>query len=267
MKLWGYLDTTKQIEFISYRAEYHDQVLEVIRNAFFNQESVSVASEIDKNVDAQRDLEGLCEDVLKKSCVSIIARAVDNDKVVGVALNVIQVKQKQTELNFKSTYIVFLQVKTPSSDAPSYFENFRDGCCATENAKCLMNYMIEADSKVDIFEHFKVESLLEIMFLAVLPEHGKRGIALELCKHSVELARELSEGCDVKEYLEEGTPRPQLVSALWTGRYSQKIGHKLGFEVIFQESFSKFSFNGKTFCERIGDPDLVYHVAAKRLKI
>jgi hypothetical protein len=128
-----------------------------------------------------------------------------------------------------------------------------------------MNYMIEADSKVDIFEHFKVESLLEIMFLAVLSEYGKRGIALELCKYSVELARLLARSDDVKEYLSEGEPRPQLVSALWTGRNSQSVGRKLDFKVIFQESFSKFSFNGKTFCEAVGDLSLVFHVAAKTL--
>lgn len=39
-----------------------------------------------------------------------------------------------------------------------------------------MNYMIEADSRVDAFELFKVDSLLEIMFLATLKEYGRKGI-------------------------------------------------------------------------------------------
>jgi len=128
-----------------------------------------------------------------------------------------------------------------------------------------MNYMIVADSKVDIFELFQVESLLEIMFLAVLKDHGQKGIGLNLCKYSVELGCDLKSGKDLKEYLNDGQSAPQLVSALWTGRHSQSIGAKLGFEVVFQESFSKFSFNGKTFAERVGDLDLLYHVAARRI--
>lgn len=92
MKCWGSLEVPQKIEFTSYSPEYHDQVLEVIRKSFFRCETVSVGSEIDKNLDAQRDLELLCVDVLKKSGVSLIARDVERNLVVGVALNVLQVK-------------------------------------------------------------------------------------------------------------------------------------------------------------------------------
>lgn len=121
--------------------------------------------------------------------------------------------------------------------------------------------MIVADSKVDIFDRFKVDSLLEIMFLAVLKDYGRKGIGYELCKYSVALAHDLKQG----RLLLPGQSRPQLVSALWTGRSSQSIGAKLGFEVVFQESFSAFSFRGKTFSERVKDLNLMYHVAAKRI--
>ena len=167
-------------------------------------------------------------------------------------------------MNFKKI-ISNVKVKTPSSNAPSYFEDFRDNHCKTENAKSLMNYMIVADSKVDIFEHFGVTSLLEIMFLATLKEYGAKNIGLNLCKYSVELAEDLKSGIDVEKFLFEGEPTPQLVSALWTGRNSQSIGSKLGFEVVYQESYKNFTFNGKSFAERVGDLDLVYHVASKRI--
>lgn len=158
-----------------------------------------------------------------------------------------------------------MKVKQPSSDAPTYFETFRDQNCKTENSKSLMNYMISADSKVDIFELFQVDSLLEIMFLAVLKEHGRRGIGLNLCKYSFELAQDLKNGKDVEQYLTADQTPPQLVSSLWTGRNTQVIGAKLGFEVVHQEPFSNYSFNGKTFAERNGDLSLVSHLAAKRL--
>lgn len=111
-----------------------------------------------------------------------------------------------------------------------------------------MNFMIEADSRVNLFEKYNVDLLFEIMFLGVLPEYGGNGIGYELCKYSISLARQL----DLK-----------LVTSLFTGLYSQKIGKKLGFNVIIEESFNNFSFNDKTFAERNGDDNLVYHLVAK----
>lgn len=113
-----------------------------------------------------------------------------------------------------------------------------------------MNYMIIADSKVDLFEKFQVNSLFEIMFLAVLKEYGRQGIGYELCKYSIENAKKFN---------------LKLVSALWTGKNTQVIGNKLGFNVVHEESFNNFSFNGQTFAERNGNPELVYHLAAKPL--
>lgn len=111
-----------------------------------------------------------------------------------------------------------------------------------------MNYMIIADSRIDIFEKFQVDSLFEIMFLAVIPEYWRNGIGYQLCKYSVQLAQQIN---------------LKLVSSLFTGRNTIEIGKKLGFEVVVEESFKNFSFNGKTFAERNGDENLVYHLSAK----
>lgn len=96
MKVWGSIDAPNKIEFISYSPEYYHQVLEVIRKSFFAYETVSIGSGIDKNLEAQKDLELLCDDVLKRSGVSLIARDVEKNLIVGVALNVIQVKVKKS---------------------------------------------------------------------------------------------------------------------------------------------------------------------------
>lgn len=92
MKSWGFIEVPEKIEFISYSLEYRDQVLNVIRKSFFQYETVSVGSEIDKNIAAQQELEILCDDVLTKSGVSLMARDVEKDLIVGVSLNVVQVK-------------------------------------------------------------------------------------------------------------------------------------------------------------------------------
>lgn len=97
MKIWGSLEVPQKIEFISYSPEYRDQVMNVMRKSFFQYETVSVGSEIDKNIEAQNDLELLCDDALKRSGVSIVARDVEKDLIVGVTINVIQVKANNQE--------------------------------------------------------------------------------------------------------------------------------------------------------------------------
>jgi GNAT superfamily N-acetyltransferase len=128
-----------------------------------------------------------------------------------------------------------------------------------------MNYMIVADSKVDLFQKFGINSLLEVMFLAVLPEYGRQQIGMNLVKYSINLARDLKAGKNVENYLKYSEPLPQIISSLFTGRHSQAIGKKLGFEIIYSESFKNFSFNERNFAESVGDLDLQYHVAAINL--
>lgn len=93
MKTFGSIYIPQEIEFISYSPGYHEGVLEVMRKSFFQYESVCIGTEINKTIEAQKDLEILCEDVLRKSGVSVIARDVESDKIVGVCLNVVQVEK------------------------------------------------------------------------------------------------------------------------------------------------------------------------------
>lgn len=98
--MWGEIEVgSTKIEFLSYLPEYHDEAMEVMRQSFFQYETVSVGSEINKNEDAQRDLEKLCDDALIKSNVSLVARDVSKNKIIGVAINVIQVK-KNSQFKF-----------------------------------------------------------------------------------------------------------------------------------------------------------------------
>lgn len=95
MKVWGSIEVPERIEFLSYSPQYYEQVINVIRNAFFKYETVSVASGVSENIEAQRDLEILCADVLKRNGVSIMARDIEKEKIIGVSLNVIQVETRR----------------------------------------------------------------------------------------------------------------------------------------------------------------------------
>lgn len=91
MKVYGSICVPQKIEFVSYSPENHDEVLELIRNAFYRYETVSVATGIYGNVEAEKEMLQFCSQFLKKPSVSIVARDVEEDKLIGVAFNMVQV--------------------------------------------------------------------------------------------------------------------------------------------------------------------------------
>lgn len=84
------MEIPNRIEFISYTSEYHDQVIDVLRE-FFQLETVCISTGINKNLEAQRDLEKFSSEIMEKANINVIAKDVDTNKVVGAALNLIQV--------------------------------------------------------------------------------------------------------------------------------------------------------------------------------
>jgi hypothetical protein len=140
----------------------------------------------------------------------------------------------------------------PNGDERSFFDEFRD-TCSSENSKFLMQFMIDVDSNVDMFALHNIDCLLEVMFLAVLPEFGRRGLGLKLVNNSIRLAECKQQG----EVFEELAPtlrnaRPQAVSAIFSSNYSQKVGHAAGFTTLYEIFYTDIEFKGKTFAERIG---------------
>lgn len=191
-------------------------------------------SEVNKCDQAKEDLKLLCKEAAKDG-VSLLARNKNNGAIVGVCFNKIQ----------------FASHEDPN--APSYFESFRDNNCKSPSSKSLMSYMIEMDSRVDLFEYFKIDCLLEIMFLGVIPEYEKKGIGAKLCEVSIDIAKGIKNETNLellKPHVKD--KRPKLVSALFTSNYSQKVGQKLQFKTIYEESYENFVFNDQKFSSRIG---------------
>uniref|UniRef100_A0A182QEG6 N-acetyltransferase domain-containing protein n=1 Tax=Anopheles farauti TaxID=69004 RepID=A0A182QEG6_9DIPT len=228
--------TAGEIEIVRYDDRYRDQSMEVLRKSFFLFEMVCIGSEVNLTPQAQRDLEQLCLDVANAG-VSLVARHIPTDTVVGVSFNVLQ---------------------TPSGPEDSnYFEQFRDTKCTTDSSRALMQYMITMDAKVNLFERFGVSCLLEIMFLATLPDYGGCGIATRLVQESVRLAEDIKAGKaapSTQDGASSASTKPQLVSALFTSRISQRVGEKAGFTVINQVPYTEFVYKDRPFTDRIG-PD------------
>lgn len=114
---------------------------------------------------------------------------------------------------------------------------------------------MQCESTVDLFQHFETDKLMEIMFLAVLPEYGQHGIGYELVKVDLELLAALHESF-------KGT---DVVIALWTTNYSAKIGERLGFQVLSECFYDKIEYDGIKLSDIIDSQHKCSRVAGKKL--
>lgn len=158
------------------------------------------------------------------------------------------------------------QYPSVNIDEPSYFEKFANENCKSENSKTVMKFMIDVDGNIDLFKYYNTNCLLEIMFLATLPSHRGRSIGLHLSEYSIQLANDIKLGKQLHLLPKElQMKRPTIVSAIYTSKYSQVIGNKLNFDIVFEDDFKKMTFNGKPFSDRIGAEHLKWQLAVKKL--
>lgn len=94
MKIWNSIQVVKKIDILSYTSEYRQGVLDVMRKSFFSNEVFCKALKIPGNVDAENDLLGLVDDCLARSKVSLVAKDSDTGKIIGAAVNLIQVVKR-----------------------------------------------------------------------------------------------------------------------------------------------------------------------------
>ncbi|CAL7942143.1 unnamed protein product [Xylocopa violacea] len=249
-RAWGSIEDGA-IEFESLTNETLEGALDVIRKSFFVYECVSRGVDLLSEPGASEELEQLCLDAAKDG-ISVVAVDVDTGEVIGVAFNKMQVLKSSTE--------------------KSAFEIFSENC-KHKSSKALIDFMIDADARINMFKHYNTDCIFEIMFLATLPSNQKRRIGELLVSTSIEVAKELKKGNSVKtpvtingdSTIQNLEAVPSLVSAIMTSNYSQKIAAKCGFEKLITISYKDFSFNGKTYSERIGDEHLNCCLVAKRL--
>lgn len=125
------------------------------------------------------------------------------------------------------------------------------------------------DSQVDLYDLHKTDCSFEIMFLGTLPEFGQRSIGRLLCEYSIAIAVELKNGLNLdllSSELRDGNKIPDIVTAIFTSRYSQKLGELLGFTTHYEKSYTALEFDGKTFAERLSSPaSISLTLASKKL--
>lgn len=202
----------------------------MLHQSFYPFECTTIATEIHKDDanEARQDLDELCHDVSYDG-VSVVALDRPSGRVVGFALNKIQIRGQD------------------------YYGDFIRQRCRSENARVLIQFMIDVDSKFDLFGHFESECFFELMFLAVLPAFEQRGIGRTLCACSLQLANAARSGELDGLPIELRTQYPQVATSNLSSRHSQRIGALLGFETLYTFPYTDVEFRGRTFADRIGN--------------
>ncbi|KAK2585364.1 hypothetical protein KPH14_010041 [Odynerus spinipes] len=239
------------IEFESLTNETLSGALDVMRKSFFIREGVCRGVDLMSEPGAADELIELCLEAAKDG-VSVVAINVETGEVVGAIFNKIQVAGNPTD--------------------KSFFERYSEQC-KYKSSKALIDFMVDVDSHVNLFKHYNVNCILELMFLATLEEYSKRRIGELLLTSSLEIAKELKRGKSVKtpvtindnDAIENNDAIPSLVSAIATSIYSNKITKKLGFETLIEFTYDQYEFNGKKYSERVGEEHKSCALVAKRV--
>jgi GNAT superfamily N-acetyltransferase len=140
----------------------------------------------------------------------------------------------------------------------TFFQRFSERC-RFKSSKALVDFMINVDSRIDLFKRYNTNCILELMFLAVLPAYGKRRIAEQLITSTLELCQDLKQGRNVrmavtiygKNDLTNDHTVPTVVSSILTSVYSQRICTKLEFERLLEIPYDECEFNEVKYSERI----------------
>lgn len=111
------------------------------------------------------------------------------------------------------------QVRPPPGQK-SFFDRFVAEHAKRPATRFVVDFMSKVDGMADVFGEAGGDPILELMFLGVMPEAGRRGVGQRLTEETVQLARSVG---------------ANAVSALWTSAFSGAIGTRLGFKVRRQD--------------------------------
>uniref|UniRef100_A0A1A9WRU5 N-acetyltransferase domain-containing protein n=1 Tax=Glossina brevipalpis TaxID=37001 RepID=A0A1A9WRU5_9MUSC len=227
-----------EFEIVKITENLYDEAIELFQTEFAKYENLNIAFNL---IDCKDPRDDKFIRLLLKDNISFAARHIRTQQLVAICIN---------------------RIATP--------------CLTKETGGEVPNPKLQKIGEIihhmttsrDVYKEWQVKCTIELTFLSTRNEFTRRGLALNLVEYTLDYARKLKEE-NSKEALELPThlkdQRPEAVTAVFTSRFSQRIGEKLGFVTLFREEYTKFSFEGKTLAEKI-DPEHMYIIfVAKRL--
>ncbi|XP_067614980.1 uncharacterized protein [Eurosta solidaginis] len=222
-----------EMEIVKITADLYDEAIKLFIDNFIQKENICLATKLHSSPEGSQELQSVCRELLKEN-ISFAVRSIDNGELAAIAINHLMSSQEE-----KATLCDFMN------------------SLKTHEMICINNFLERVEIKSDIYNVLQIDCVMEIVFLSTSARLSKRGLASILTEYSINYARRLKERLlsheDEQPAENVRSLTPSAVCSLFTSLFTQRIGRKFGFEILVKVPFTDFSFDGKTFAERI-DP-------------
>jgi hypothetical protein len=190
-------------------------------------------------------MEALFGEALKNNYWTVIAKDIRTDKVIGICATM-------------------LEKRPVSKDDPSEFDKVKETILKSENSRKLLNVWRYIYSKHDFFEEFDVKCMVKGLLLAVVPEYRQSTVATMLVQFGVNTMNNLKDLDYVPQEIRDYPP--EILTYIIVSPYSKKIFFKKETTIVLNKFANKdFILNGKSFADRIGDPDSYSYLCVQKL--
>ncbi|ERL95221.1 uncharacterized protein LOC109535764 isoform X1 [Dendroctonus ponderosae] len=226
------------IEYVQITEGLLQESLEAMHRSFYINENVCVALGLPDRPECFPEMDKLVSWVAEDG-ISIAAVDKATGKVAGVAFN--------------KLHVCVEDILTGTDTMDVFAKHLK--LCEHSEVRNLLQWMCDIEKIFDICEHCKVKTAMEIMFVGILPEFRKRGIAKKLFEVSISIAKRLSHGKEDK-VISNGTTLaitrpPEIVTAICTSFITHKIAEQLRFELGAEIGFDRFEYDGRSLASKI----------------
>ncbi|XP_035722275.1 uncharacterized protein LOC118441672 [Vespa mandarinia] len=223
------------IDYVLLTSNRLEDALRIQANTMAN-ENIAIGLDMFEESGAAEEMQLIFREVVKDG-VSIIALDSETNEIAGVIFNKIHISLKDGEKDALESFIE---------------KNIKHRSCIE-----LINFLDKVESKVNIFEKYNVDAILEMFYLGTDTKYRGRGIGMLLTECTLKLGKMLQNG-EIKKVSMVANERivleaaiPKVAIAVYTSNYSIRIAEKLNGEFLANAFYEDFIINGKKMSERI----------------
>ncbi|XP_055907004.1 uncharacterized protein LOC129942185 [Eupeodes corollae] len=231
-----------EIEIVKLTKEYQEDAVKLFMENFPKNENFSIATNLPANPNAIREIEILFREVLRDG-ISFGAKHIKNGTLAAICANKLLAPKSNLSLDD-----IFLTFTTP--------EMIFIGNC-----------LEEMENSFDIYKELNIDCSVEVVFLSTRPEFERKGIASALTQYSIEFFKDFGNGLfsdeDFPEHIQG--KRPKAVCSIFSTKFTQIIGKKLGFETVVTRPYTDIEYNGYKFSDKLDPIHNCTTFAIKRL--
>lgn len=138
-----------------------------------------------------------------------------------------------------------------------FFQKFADNCKAPGSRKYLLD-MYNVDCKIDLFDMYKTDYLLEFMFLFADREYRGQKLGQGVCHYSLELGKSLAAHKTITTLPDQYKDVDIRGSCgLCTSNISLRVFKNEDFHKQLAVSYDKFEYNGTKYSEAQPQKEIV----------